>query len=139
MIQLRRLTLARGARRLIEEADLQLHAGWRVGLVGANGTGKSSLFALLLNELHAEAGDCTIPRDWRVATVSQETPPLAQPAIEHVLDGDATLRAVEREVAEAERTHDGHRLAEAHARYAAIDGYAARARAAAMASNITAA
>ena len=132
MILLRRLTLARGARRLIEEADLQLHAGWRVGLVGANGTGKSSLFALLLNELHAEAGDCTIPRDWRVATVSQETPPLAQPAIEHVLDGDATLRAVEREVAEAERTHDGHRLAEAHARYAAIDGYAARARAAAM-------
>ena len=132
MIQLRRLTLARGARRLIEEADLQLHAGWRVGLVGANGTGKSSLFALLLNELHAETGDCTIPRDWRVATVSQETPPLAQPAIEHVLDGDATLRAVEREVAEAERTHDGHRLAEAHARYAAIDGYAARARAAAM-------
>jgi ATP-binding cassette subfamily F protein 3 len=132
LIQLRRLTLARGARRLIEEADLQLHAGWRVGLVGANGTGKSSLFALLLNELHAEAGDCTIPRDWRVATVSQETPPLAQPAIEHVLDGDATLRAVEREVAEAERTHDGHRLAEAHARYAAIDGYAARARAAAM-------
>jgi ATP-binding cassette subfamily F protein 3 len=132
LILLRRLTLARGARRLIEEADLQLHAGWRVGLVGANGTGKSSLFALLLNELHAEAGDCTIPRDWRVATVSQETPPLAQPAIEHVLDGDATLRAVEREVAEAERTHDGHRLAEAHARYAAIDGYAARARAAAM-------
>ena len=132
MIQLRRLTLARGARRLIEEADLQLHAGWRVGLVGANGTGKSSLFALLLNELHAEAGDCNIPRDWRVATVSQETPPLAHPAIEHVLDGDATLRAVEREVAEAERTHDGHRLAEAHARYAAIDGYAARARAAAM-------
>jgi ATP-binding cassette subfamily F protein 3 len=132
LIQLRRLTLARGARRLIEEADLQLHAGWRVGLVGANGTGKSSLFALLLNELHAEAGDCNIPRDWRVATVSQETPPLAHPAIEHVLDGDATLRAVEREVAEAERTHDGHRLAEAHARYAAIDGYAARARAAAM-------
>lgn len=132
MILLRRLTLARGARRLIEEADLQLHAGWRVGLVGANGTGKSSLFALLQNELHAETGDCTIPRDWRIATVSQETPPLARPAIEHVLDGDATLRAVEREVAEAERTPDGHRLAEAHAHYAAIDGYAARARASAM-------
>jgi ATP-binding cassette subfamily F protein 3 len=132
LIQLRRLTLARAARRLIEEADLQIHAGWRVGLVGSNGTGKSSLFALLTGELHAETGECAIPRDWRIATVSQETPPLALAALEHVLDGDATLRAVEREVADAERAHDGNRLAEAHARYAAIDGYAARARAAAM-------
>ena len=73
MIQLRQLTLARGARRLVEGADLQLHAGWRVGVVGANGSGKSSLFALLLGELHAEAGDCVVPRDWRVAAVSQET------------------------------------------------------------------
>jgi ATP-binding cassette subfamily F protein 3 len=132
LIQFRQLTLARGARPLIEQADLQLHAGWRVGLVGANGTGKSSLFALLMNDLHPELGDCSLPRDWQIATVSQETPPLPRPAIEHVLDGDTTLRAVEREVADAERSHDGHRLAEAHARYAAIDGYAARARAAAM-------
>jgi ATP-binding cassette subfamily F protein 3 len=132
LIQFRQLTLARGARPLIELADLQLHAGWRVGLVGANGTGKSSLFALLMNELHPETGDCVVPRDWRIATVSQETPPRPLAAIDHVLDGDATLRAVEREVAEAELAHDGHRLAEAHALYAAIDGYAARARAAAM-------
>ncbi len=132
MIQFRQLTIARGARPLIEQADLQLHAGWRVGLVGANGTGKSSLFSLLMGELHPETGDCAIPRDWTIATVSQETPPLPLPAIEHVLDGDARLRAVEREVADAEHAHDGHRLAEAHARYAAIDGYAARARAAAM-------
>ena len=131
MIQLRHLTLARGARRLIEDADLQLHAGWRVGLVGANGSGKSSLFALLQGELHAEAGDCSVPRDWRIATVSQETPPLPRPAIEFVLDGDAALRAVEREIAGAEHA-DGHGLAEAHARLAAIDGYTARARAAAM-------
>ncbi len=132
MIQLRRLSLARGARRLIEQADLQVHAGWRVGLVGANGSGKSSLFALLQGELHPESGDCLLPRDWRIATVSQETPALPRPAIEYVLDGDAALREVEREVAAAEHAHDGHRLAEAHARYGAIDGYAARARAAAM-------
>jgi ATP-binding cassette subfamily F protein 3 len=100
--------------------------------VGANGSGKSSLFALLVGELHPEAGDCLVPRDWRIATVAQETPPLPQPAIEFVLDGDADLRGVEREIAAAERDHDGHRLAEAHARLAALDGYAARSRAATM-------
>ena len=132
MIQLRHLTLARGARPLLEGADLQLHAGWRVGLVGANGSGKSSLFALLTGELHPEAGDCLVPRDWRIATVDQETPPLPRPAIEFVLDGDAELRGVERGIESAEREHDGHRLAEAHARFAGLDGYSARSRAAAM-------
>jgi ATP-binding cassette, subfamily F, member 3 len=132
LILLRQLTLARGARRLIENADLQLHAGWRVGLVGANGCGKSSLFALLQGELHPEAGDCSVPRDWRIASVGQETPPLPQPAVEFVLDGDVALRAVEREIAVAEHQHDGHALAEAHARLAAIDGYSARSRAATL-------
>jgi len=132
LILLRQLTLARGARRLIENADLQLHAGWRVGLVGANGCGKSSLFALLQGELHPEAGDCSVPRDWRIASVGQETPPLAQPAVEFVLDGDVALRAVEREIAVAEQQRDGHALAEAHARLAAIDGYSARSRAATL-------
>jgi len=132
LILLRQLTLARGARRLIENADLQVHAGWRVGLVGANGCGKSSLFALLQGELHPESGDCSVPRDWRIASVGQETPPLAQPAVEFVLDGDLALRAVEREIAAAEQQRDGHGLAEAHARLAAIDGYSARSRAAAL-------
>jgi ATP-binding cassette subfamily F protein 3 len=132
LIQLRNLTLARGARRLIEDADLQLHAGWRVGIVGANGSGKSSLFALFHGELHPETGDCLVPRDWRVATVSQETPPLPRAAIEFVLDGDSELREVEAAIAAATHAHDGHRLAEAHARLEAIDGYAARARAATM-------
>jgi ATP-binding cassette, subfamily F, member 3 len=132
LIQLRHLTLARGAKPLIEDADLQLHAGWRVGVVGANGSGKSSLFALLRGELHAESGDCLVPRDWHVAAVSQETPPLAQPAIEFVLDGDTELREVEAAIVAATQAHDGHRLAEEHARLEAIDGYAARARAAAM-------
>jgi len=132
VIQFRQLTLARGARPLIEEADLQLHAGWRVGVVGANGSGKSSLFALLRGELHPEIGDCLVPRDWRIAAVSQETPPLPQAAIDFVLDGDTELRATEQAIADATRAHDGHRLAEAHARLEAIDGYAARSRAAAM-------
>jgi ATP-binding cassette subfamily F protein 3 len=132
VIQLRHLTLARGARHLIEDADLQLHAGWRVGVVGANGSGKSSLFALMRGELHPEMGDCLVPRDWRIAAVSQETPPLPQPAIEFVLDGDTELRGVEATIAAATQAHDGHRLAEAHAHLEAIGGYSARSRAAAM-------
>ncbi|MFN7087968.1 MAG: ATP-binding cassette domain-containing protein, partial [Burkholderiales bacterium] len=95
MIQFRNLTLARGARRLIEDATLQIHPGWRVGLVGANGSGKSSLFALLRGELHADRGDCEVPAAWRIASVAQETPALDVPAIEYVLDGDTELRTVE--------------------------------------------
>jgi ATP-binding cassette subfamily F protein 3 len=132
LIQLRQLTIARGARRLIEGADLQLHAGWRIGVVGANGSGKTSLFALLRGELHAETGECLVPRDWRIASVSQETPPLPRAAIEFVLDGDSELRQVEAAIVAASEAYDGHRLAESHAQLEAIDGYAARARAATM-------
>ncbi|MBP6108114.1 MAG: ATP-binding cassette domain-containing protein [Steroidobacteraceae bacterium] len=132
MIQFRQLTLTRGVRRLIEAASLQIHAGWRVGVVGANGSGKSSLFALLRGDIQSEAGDCLVPRDWRVASVAQETPPLPQAAIEFVLDGDEELRRVERAIAAADAAHDGRALAELHARLEAIDGYSARARAAAL-------
>jgi ATP-binding cassette subfamily F protein 3 len=132
LIQLRNLTLSRGVRRLIEDASLQVHRGWRVGVVGANGSGKSSLFALLRGELHAEAGDCEVPRDWRIASVAQETPPLPQPALEFVLDGDVELREIERALARADAAHDGHALAELHARLTGIDGYGAPARSAAL-------
>jgi ATP-binding cassette subfamily F protein 3 len=132
LIQFRNLTLSRGVRRLIEDASLQVHAGWRVGVVGANGSGKSSLFALLRGELQAETGDCEMPRDWRIASVAQETPPLPQPALQFVLDGDAELREVERALERADAAHDGHALAELHARLEAIDGYGAPARAAAL-------
>ncbi|MDP2241368.1 MAG: ATP-binding cassette domain-containing protein [Burkholderiales bacterium] len=140
MIQFKNLILARGARRLIEDASMQIHPGWRVGLVGANGSGKSSLFALLRGELHADGGDCEIPAVWRIATVAQETPALEMPAIDYVLDGDTELRAIERELAAAETSseadHDGHRVGELHARLHEIEGYSARARAAALLSGL---
>ncbi len=139
MIQFRNLVLARGARRLIEDATLQIHPGWRVGLVGANGSGKSSLFALLRGELHADHGDCEVPAAWRIATVAQETPALQTAAIEYVLDGDAELRAIERELAAMEHSpaaHDGHALAELHGRLEEIGGYTARARASALLSGL---
>ncbi len=132
MIQFRKLSLARGARILFSDASLQIHPGWRVGLTGANGSGKSSLFALLRGELHQDQGDLEIPPAWVVAHVAQETPALARSALDYALDGDAELRAVEAALAEAEAAHDGTRIGELHARLGEIDGYAAPARAAAL-------
>jgi ATP-binding cassette subfamily F protein 3 len=130
------MTLARGSRRLIEDASLQIHTGWRVGLVGPNGCGKSSLFGLLRGELQPETGEYALPAHWRIASVAQETPPLPRLAIEFVLDGDEELRRAEQAISAAETAHDGHALAEAHARLEAIDGYAARARAAGLLSGL---
>jgi ATP-binding cassette subfamily F protein 3 len=132
VIQFRNLTLARGARRLIEGASLQIHPGWRVGFVGANGSGKSSVFALLRGELHADLGDCELPAQWRIASVAQETPALEQPAIDYVLDGDSELRDIEVKLAQAEASHDAHVIGELHAQLDLIGGYGARARAAAL-------
>jgi ATP-binding cassette subfamily F protein 3 len=130
MILLRKLAFARAGKPLVTEASLQLHPGWKVGLTGANGCGKSSFFALLRGELHAEAGDLEIPAVWRIGHVAQDTPALPTAALDFVLDGDTELRAVEQALAEAEAAHDGHRIAELHTRLHDIDGYAAAARAA---------
>jgi len=130
MIQLRKLTFARAGRPLVTDASLQLHPGWKVGLTGANGCGKSSFFALLRGELHAEAGDLDIPSGWRIGHVAQDTPALPTPALEFVLDGDAELRDVEAALFDAEDAHDGHLIAELHTRLQDIGGYAAKARAA---------
>jgi len=130
MILLRKLAFARAGKPLVTDASLQLHPGWKVGLVGANGCGKSSFFALLRGELHAEAGDLDIPPGWRLGHVAQDTPALPTPALEFVLDGDVELRAIEAELLDAEDAHDGHRIAELHTRLQDIGGYAAKARAA---------
>src|SRR5690349_5308445 len=132
MIRLTAVTLARGNKRLLEGAALTVHAGQKVGLVGANGSGKSSLFALLRGELDADAGDVSLPPAWVIAHVAQETPATDAPAIEFVLDGDSELRAVMRALAasEADPHAAGEHLADLHQRFDAIDGYSARARAA---------
>jgi ATP-binding cassette, subfamily F, member 3 len=132
LIQFRNLSFARGARTLVEDATLQLHPGWRVGVIGPNGSGKSSLFALLHGELHAEAGDCELPQHWRLASVAQETPGSPQAALQFVLDGDEELRAAEHALLAAEQGHDGIAVAAAHARIETLGGYSARARAASL-------
>jgi ATP-binding cassette subfamily F protein 3 len=132
LIQFKQLTLTRGAKILIEEASFQLHPGHKVGLTGANGAGKSSLFALLRGELHPEVGDLEVPPNWTVAHVAQETPALAQSAIDFTLDGDVELREIEQALVQAETAHAGEKIAELHQRLSDIDGYSAKARAAAL-------
>ena len=136
MIQFKQLTLVRGLKVLIQAASLQLHPGHKVGLTGANGAGKSSLFALLRGEMQLEAGDLEMPATWVIAHVAQETPALAMPAIEFVLDGDAELRQVETALVAAEANHQGELIAELHHRLMDIDGYSAKARAAELLSGL---
>ena len=132
MILLRNLTLARAGRPLLEGVNLSLHVGQKVGVTGANGCGKSSLFALFTGELHQEAGDLELPPRWVIAHVGQGTPALATGALDFTLDGDAALRRIEADLREAEDKHDGEAIAHLHMDYGHIDGYSARARAAAL-------
>ncbi|SFX38132.1 ATP-binding cassette, subfamily F, member 3 [Pseudomonas sp. NFACC49-2] len=129
MIRLQNLTLQRGPQRLLEDAELTLHAGHKAGLIGANGAGKSSLFALLRGELHPDSGDCSLPADWRIAHMRQEVDTLERLAVDYVLDGDARLRQVQRDLAAAEAAHDGAALARLHSELDTADGYTADARA----------
>ena len=129
MIRLSQVTLRRGAKVLLEGADVVLNPGERAGLIGANGSGKTSLFALLRDELHADKGDVDVPRHWRIAHVAQETPALERPAVEYVIDGDTALRALQSEL---EATHDGTRMGELHAALADADVYTVRPRAEAL-------
>ncbi|MFA5082670.1 MAG: ATP-binding cassette domain-containing protein, partial [Hydrogenophilaceae bacterium] len=129
MIRLSQLTLIRGTKPLIEAADLTLNPGEKIGLIGANGSGKSSLFALLRKELQADAGDVDFPAAWRIAHVAQETPALDRSALDYAIDGDTTLRRLEAELAEAESAHDGHRIGELHGALQDADAYTVRARA----------
>jgi ATP-binding cassette subfamily F protein 3 len=129
MIRLSQVTLRRGIKVLLEAADVSLNPGDRIGLIGANGSGKSSLFALLRDELHADGGDVDFPARWRVAHVAQETPALDRSALEYAIDGDATLRKLEARLAEAEHADDGHAIGEIHAAMLDADAYTVRSRA----------
>lgn len=129
MIRLQNLTLQRGPQRLLEGAELTLHTGQKVGLIGANGAGKSSLFALLRGELGPDAGDCFVPADWRIAHMRQEVDTLDRLAVDYVLDGDVHLRRVQAELGVAEAGHDGTAIARLHIELDSADGYTADARA----------
>ncbi|MGA8055936.1 MAG: ATP-binding cassette domain-containing protein [Burkholderiales bacterium] len=144
MISIRSVVLARGPSRLLDGASATIHTGMRVGVVGPNGCGKSTLFAALRGELHPEQGDLDRPAGWTIADVAQETPALDTPALDYVLDGDAELRDIERALEAAEAAHAsdpedhavGEHLGLLHDRYRSIEGYSARARAGELLSGL---
>ena len=129
MISLRNFALRRGERLLLSNVDLALHAGYRVGVVGRNGTGKSSLFAAIRGELEPDKGDVDLPGRLRIASVAQETPALPEPALDFVLSGDEVIAKVLREEAEANAREDWEAVAAAHQKLAELNGYDAEARA----------
>ncbi|ALT00069.1 ATP-binding cassette domain-containing protein [Lacimicrobium alkaliphilum] len=130
MIQISELSLMRGAKALLENANASIYPGHKVGLVGPNGCGKSSLFALLRGQLQADTGICEVPRQWQIATVAQETPATSRPALDYVIDGDQRLRQIQAELAKAEQAHQGERMATLHQQLEQAGGYQVEARAA---------
>jgi len=129
MIKLVDLTLRHGPEPLLEHTSATIFPGHKVGLIGANGTGKTSLFSLLLGRLPADTGDVQIPRDWTISWMAQEIDELDRLAIEYVIDGDQRLRKAEAEVERADQSGNGQAIATAHATLDEAGGYTARARA----------
>jgi ATP-binding cassette subfamily F protein 3 len=129
MIGFKSLALRRGTRLLFEDVNLTIYAGQKVGVTGANGAGKSSLFGLFLGTLHPDQGELSLPPKLVIAHVAQEVAADSRPAIEHVLDGDGEYRAILTELEHEAEGADGMRHAELHGRFEAIGGYEARARA----------
>jgi ATP-binding cassette subfamily F protein 3 len=129
MISFRNFALRRGQRLLLSNVDLTLQSGWRVGVVGRNGTGKSSLFAAMMRQLESDAGDLDLSAKVRIASVAQETPSLPDAAIDFVLQGDALVAKAIADEAAAMLREDWEAVAEAHHRLEELNGYDATARA----------
>ncbi|MFT5788274.1 MAG: ATP-binding cassette subfamily F protein 3 [Shewanella sp.] len=132
MITISQAQLVRGSKTLLDETSLTIYPGHKVGLVGANGTGKSSLLALILGKISLDKGDFSMPSGWQTATVAQETPALDVAAIEYVIDGDTEYRALEAQLHQAQELDDGHKIALLHGKIDAIGGYAINSRAASL-------
>ncbi|MBC7939774.1 MAG: ATP-binding cassette domain-containing protein, partial [Chitinophagaceae bacterium] len=129
MITLRNITLRRGVKVVLKDAGVVLQPGEKVGLIGRNGAGKSSLFSLLAERLHADAGDVEIPPRWRLGEVAQEMPETEDGATDFVLQGDVPLQAAQAELAAAEASGDGNAMAHAHLSLDEAGAFDARARA----------
>jgi len=132
MIRFLNVSLMRGTKPLLEGADLTLNPGDKIGLIGANGAGKSSLFAMLRNELHADGGEIDFPSKWRMAYVAQETPALDRPALDYAIDGDVNLRRLQAELdalEAAEHTEEnGIAMGNVHGALMDADAYTVQSR-----------
>ncbi|NHZ62959.1 ATP-binding cassette domain-containing protein [Massilia genomosp. 1] len=132
MIRFLNVSLMRGTKPLLEGVDLTLNPGDKIGLIGANGAGKSSLFGMLRGELHPDQGEIDFPAKWRMAYVAQETPPLERAALDYAIDGDVHLRKLEAELArlesEPESTENGIAIGEIYSALADADAYTVQSR-----------
>ena len=129
MIQLENVSLIRGGKQLLHNASLTVHHGQRIGLTGANGCGKSSLFSLLLGEISCDAGEIFIPKDLCIAHMQQEVEALDRVAIDYVLDGDKKFRSIEQAIAQAEERRDYEALSQWYDHFEMHGGYAVRSKA----------
>ena len=136
MIKLSNVSLLRGRKMLLEDASAQVFPGHKVALIGSNGCGKSTLFALLRGELSVDAGDCSVPNDWRIVSVAQETPASHRTAIEYVIDGDQHLRALQAQLNEAEAVEDGVLIGQLHGQLEQSGAYDVESRAATILSGL---
>lgn len=129
MIQLQNVSVQRGAKFLLDSAELTIYPGQKVGLIGANGCGKSTLFQLLLGSLHSDTGSVDIPKNWRIAHMAQEVGHTNRSALDYVLDGDSELRRLEQEIELANSKGDGEKLAHLYSEMENIHAYTAPSRA----------
>tara|TARA_R110002096_G_scaffold194592_1_gene376852 strand:+ start:7002 stop:8885 length:1884 start_codon:yes stop_codon:yes gene_type:complete len=136
MLNLSHVSLRRGANVLFKDVSFTVHSGQRVGISGANGCGKSSLFAMVLDEIHADTGEFSVQSGFVIAHVAQELSSTDQAAIEFVIDGDKELRGIQQQLAVAEQQNNGHRAAELYAELDTINGYTANSRAAILLSGL---
>ena len=130
MIHISDITFMRGAKELLSEASAQVFPGHKAALIGSNGCGKSSLFALLRGELSLDAGECRVPDQWRIVSVAQETPAVNRNALDYVIDGDTRLRQLQSELSEAEEAHNGEKIGALHGALEQAGAYDVEARAA---------
>jgi ATP-binding cassette subfamily F protein 3 len=136
MLNFKNIALRRGARVLFASSSFTIHKGQKVGFTGANGAGKSSFFALVKNDLHLDEGEFSLPPNLQIAHVAQETPATDRAAIDYVIDGDAELRRLQQQLAQAEQADNGLKQAELHTALEIIGGYTAQTRASRLMSGL---
>ncbi|MBT8422879.1 MAG: ATP-binding cassette domain-containing protein, partial [Gammaproteobacteria bacterium] len=129
MLHFENVSLRRGTRVLFEGASWQIHSGQKIGVTGANGCGKSSLFSLIRGELHEDHGELSMPADWVISHVAQETPQSERSALEFTLDGDRRLRDIEQQLVRAREDGDGEQQARLLEEFEVLGGYTAESRA----------
>ncbi|MCX8602320.1 MULTISPECIES: ABC transporter ATP-binding protein [unclassified Gilliamella] len=132
MIVFDSIQVRRGINLLLDNASATINPKQKVGLVGKNGCGKSTLFSLIKGEIQADAGTVSFPSQWQLAWVNQETPALDTPAIEYAIDGDREYRQLEQKLAIANQENNGEQIAIIHEKLDNIDAWTIQARAATL-------